>query len=266
MSIIYKTTNLINNKIYIGQSNNKNKNYIGSGRIFLKAVKKYGKNNFIKEILIEGDLTTEELDNLEIKYISEYNSTNKEIGYNIRSGGNGNTEKQNRLIGLFNQNKKLSETTKQKISDSKKNKLASEETKQKMSEQKLGNQLRKGIKHSEEDRINISKGIKKYFESDESHIIASKVAIDRYQKGLLNGNYKIFSEQKFKQKEITELARLINIKTIQVLNTENNEIIIFESLAECRKYFGIKGNNSLINSAKSGKLYRKIYSISYINI
>ena len=49
--VIYKTTNLINGKIYIGQDLENNPNYFGSGLIFKKAILKYGKNNFKKEIL-----------------------------------------------------------------------------------------------------------------------------------------------------------------------------------------------------------------------
>ena len=47
-SFIYKTTNLINGKIYIGQhtTDNINDRYLGSGVYFLRAVKKYGKKNF----------------------------------------------------------------------------------------------------------------------------------------------------------------------------------------------------------------------------
>ena len=40
--IIYKTTNLVNGKIYIGQDSNNNPNYYGSGTLLHKAIKKYG--------------------------------------------------------------------------------------------------------------------------------------------------------------------------------------------------------------------------------
>ena len=49
--IIYKTTNLINNNIYIGQhaTEDINDNYLGSGVALLSDIKKYGKDNFNKE-------------------------------------------------------------------------------------------------------------------------------------------------------------------------------------------------------------------------
>lgn len=50
---LYKTTNLINQKFYIGMHSTKNKDdsYLGSGKILLLAIKKYGRSNFKKEIL-----------------------------------------------------------------------------------------------------------------------------------------------------------------------------------------------------------------------
>ena len=67
--IVYKTTNLINNKIYIGvhrTNTDTDDGYIGCGLskthanrfkkyAFHKAVKKYGASNFIRETLFEFD-------------------------------------------------------------------------------------------------------------------------------------------------------------------------------------------------------------------
>ena len=88
---IYKTTNLVNNKIYIGKkSSNKflGNAYLGSGKLIIRAINKYGKLNFIVEQLATAN-SLDELNNLEKFYIKQYNSTDKTIGYNIALGGNG---------------------------------------------------------------------------------------------------------------------------------------------------------------------------------
>lgn len=86
--IIYKTTNLINGKIYIGKDSINRNDYLGSGVLIKRAIKVYGKNNFKKEILQEcKDLN--ELNLAEIYWINFYNSTNLSIGYNISFGGDG---------------------------------------------------------------------------------------------------------------------------------------------------------------------------------
>ena len=51
--IIYKTTNLTTGKIYVGQDSKNNPNYFGSGKYIFRSIKKYGKENFKKEILCE---------------------------------------------------------------------------------------------------------------------------------------------------------------------------------------------------------------------
>ena len=86
--IIYKTTNLVNNKIYIGQTKTNHSDYLGSGDLISKAVKKYGIHNFKREILEECK-TKEELDTREKYWITLYNSTDKTIGYNLMEGGQG---------------------------------------------------------------------------------------------------------------------------------------------------------------------------------
>lgn len=84
--VIYKVTNLINDKIYVGQNKKNNPNYYRSGKLIKRAVKKYGKDNFKKEILCECN-SLSELNEKEIFWISELNSMNNEIGYNLEAGG-----------------------------------------------------------------------------------------------------------------------------------------------------------------------------------
>ena len=90
---IYITTNKINGKVYVGQHKVKSlfarDNYLGSGgRRYQNAIKKYGKENFSKEIITIA-MTQSEADVLEKYYIKKYDSTNPEKGYNTLVGGQG---------------------------------------------------------------------------------------------------------------------------------------------------------------------------------
>lgn len=69
---IYKTTNSITNEFYVGQhaTSDLDDGYLGSGVDLLQSVKKYGKENFIKEILYIFD-TEEEMNNKEIEIVDE---------------------------------------------------------------------------------------------------------------------------------------------------------------------------------------------------
>lgn len=98
--IIYCATNKINNKKYIGQTirslSRRKTIHIyeskhGSKYYFHQAIKKYGKDNFIWDILLECS-SKEELNEKEEFFIKKYNTMNN--GYNLTRGGqNGGTRK-----------------------------------------------------------------------------------------------------------------------------------------------------------------------------
>ena len=123
---IYKTINLINGKIYIGQDCNNNVYYFGSGFLIKKAIKKYGKINFNKDIL-EYCNNQKQLDEREIYWIDILDARNPKIGYNIEHGGNGSG--------------KVSEITKIKLSNSHKGKKFSKEHRRKISEALKGKSI-----------------------------------------------------------------------------------------------------------------------------
>lgn len=108
--IIYKITNKINGKVYIGQTTKSlekrwvEHKYTNPTRKYLlhKSMDKHGRDNFEIQQLAEA-FTSEELDFLEIKYIKEFNSISPN-GYNLELGGN--------------KYKKLSIEMKEKIRDS----------------------------------------------------------------------------------------------------------------------------------------------------
>lgn len=100
---IYKTTNLITNKIYIGLCTKKSDSsitYLGSGLALKRSIKKHGVDNFKKEIIVESVFFSyPDLQFLEKYFIKEYDSTNPKIGYNISQGGDGNYGEVNGMFG-----------------------------------------------------------------------------------------------------------------------------------------------------------------------
>lgn len=155
---VYKTTNLINGKIYVGQHKKTyfDTNYLGSGYSLAKAINKYGKENFKCEI-IKFCKSKAELDSEEIKYIKLFDSCTPEKGYNISSGGQGGdhgplvnkkiseklkgrpkSEAQKKLLSERNRGKKNSPEARRKISEKNKGKVISEVTRQKISKANKG--------------------------------------------------------------------------------------------------------------------------------
>lgn len=154
---IYKITNNINGKVYIGQSWNiekrwnehKHKNINTHNEHMYYAFMKYGIENFSFEVLKEFENTNypeillqKHLDRIEIMFIKYFDSTNREKGYNKRTGGS---------------NGKHSEESKIKMSKSKKGKQFSEEHKKNLSGEK---HHLFGKHHSEKTKHKMSEAVK----------------------------------------------------------------------------------------------------------
>lgn len=84
---IYKITNRVNNKIYIGkhQTENLDDGYMGSGTLLLRAVEKYGIDKFDKEILYVFD-NEEQMNNMEKEIVTEEFLLREDV-YNLMVGG-----------------------------------------------------------------------------------------------------------------------------------------------------------------------------------
>jgi group I intron endonuclease len=160
--IIYKTTNLINGKIYIGQDSRNDIKYLGSGTILKLAIESYGKENFIKETIEECDINL--LNEREIYWISYFNSINISIGYNCTLGGEGfkgnHSDSTKQKMRNSHTGKQLSAEHKKKISESQKGRIVSDDTKQKISNANKGKQTNKGMPRSEEWKRRISESNK----------------------------------------------------------------------------------------------------------
>lgn len=159
---VYKITNLINGKVYIGQTTRniytrfiEHCSQIHNNYAISNAILKYGRKNFKIEVL-ETAQSIDDLNKKEEFWIEKLNSTDKSIGYNIKLGGD------NKLLSKVTKNKisqahlgKLkgphSNETRQKISKALKNKPKTDEHKKKLSVVKIGK------KHSESAKIKMSK-------------------------------------------------------------------------------------------------------------
>jgi len=165
MFIIYKTTNLINGKIYVGKHTMDRDDYLGSGNLLKRAVKKYGSENFVRETLENCGDNLELLNEREKYWIEKLNSTNLEIGYNIANGSVGGdliSNNPNRDDIIFRMRETLIEYYRN----------LSEEDKLKL--KKFGEDNPNfGNLWNEEQRKNLSE-IKKEYYKDNDHVLKGK--------------------------------------------------------------------------------------------
>jgi len=130
---IYRTTNLINGKFYVGmhQTNNLEDNYLGSGKLLRYAIMKYGINSFRKEILHVFDsreaMLTKEAEIVDEAFLQ------RDDTYNLVSGGKGGFDYINKS-GIVKFKKPHTEETKKKLSAASLGKVHSAETRRKISE------------------------------------------------------------------------------------------------------------------------------------
>ena len=162
---IYKFTNKINNKVYIGldtgtieearryKDHKHSYKNVTRNSYFYKAIRKYGFENFSYEIL-ENCENINDLNDKEIYWISYYNSTDKDCGYNILPGGRGytfNDIKCDKTRETLIENRKKGS---KKANKKRWGKLSPEERKEE-------------IKHLHNENVNKkkSKSLKKYWEN-----------------------------------------------------------------------------------------------------
>lgn len=174
---IYLTTNLINNKKYIGQHRAQvfTENYKGSGKVLKQAFEKYGWSNFKVE-LIEECFSEDDLNQAEIRWIAQFDATHSKEFYNIAYGGAHSWhplqswEKEQRSLQMKKRwedpeyRKEISQMLHEKQKDGKSwmiGKKHSEETKKKMSQSRSGSlHPMYGKIHSKESRQKMSDAAK----------------------------------------------------------------------------------------------------------
>ncbi len=146
---IYKTTCLVNGKVYIGQSIRTGVNfkyYYGSGKIIKKAFDKHGKENFVRQIIMTC-YNQDEANEYEALFIELYSSTVIGIGYNIlKSSWNdlvrrSNEQSQVKGTKTRNQTKESKERQARLASIRLSGRKRTEDTKQRMRESAKGRKM-----------------------------------------------------------------------------------------------------------------------------
>ena len=201
---IYKISNKVNDKIYIGKhkTSNLKDTYLGSGKLIQKAIKKYGKENFEKEILFIFD-NEFDMNNKEKELITEEFCLQENV-YNISPGGQG---------GALRKGFIQSTEIKNKISNSLKGKYLGVPKPKYMGE-KISN-IQKGRKHSLERCQNISNSLKgkkrgkQSLEHKTKRLLATSLNNNGF-KGMLNKKHTEESK-----------AKISNANSKKRLNTEN---------------------------------------------
>lgn len=243
---IYKTTNLVNNKIYIGQTIHDDPKYLGGGRLIKMAIKKYGRENFLKEIL-ETCSKRENLSEREIYWIKKFNSRDPKIGYNMAEGGSSFyvTEESKKKVSeslkgkyvgenAFRYGIRLTEEHKKIISESNSGKKLSDETRKKMSESNLGK------KFSDETRKKMS----------ESH--TGKILTDEHKEkignSLVGRVYLEESIEKLRRNNINKNQK--NSLYVIAKNLQTSEELSFNNSCQASRYFNctrqrIKNNREI---------------------
>lgn len=195
--IVYKTTNTVNGKFYIGKhsTDNLDDGYLGSGVILTRAVKKHGKEQFVREVIRQFDdegeayrFERELIESIGLDPTKCYNACHGGVGFwkgmthtaeakaKISAANKGrkmppgfaakmselmkgralsDTAKQK--LSLINTGRRLTEEVKEKISEGGKGRVVSEETKGRISAARLGQPSpRKGVSLTEETKSKMS--------------------------------------------------------------------------------------------------------------
>ena len=245
---IYKTTNKLNGKYYIGMhsTDNLNDGYLGSGNRLRYSVRKYGEENFEREILEFVD-SREELKKREEEVVNLDEIAKKDC-MNLTIGGEGG----DRRTG-----KKHKKESIEKIRSSLKGKTKSEETKNKIRQSSKGRGLGKKLSQEIKDKISLSKkGIPSKLKGvPRSEEVKRKISENL--KGKNTGKRKPMTEEVKNKIGIANKYKCTK-KVVQI-NKKGNVVRVWNSISEAEKELGTYHIGKVCNGIRktSGGFYWK---------
>ena len=284
---IYKTTNLINNKKYIGKKQSEKfvQEYLGSGRNIRYAIKKYGFENFEVEVLEECN-SLEELNECEIKWIAFYGANKSSEFYKIASGGDGGAlisdlknrepeaykkfiEKCKERTGEKNPNYGNGEKIKGDNNPSKRKEVRERLSKTSSGKNNAMYGVRRerhpmyGKKHSEETKQKIREATIKYFDKkgrkpkknpitkEEFSKICSKAQQKRYENPEERKKMAKYGKENPNYGNGEKVSGGLNGRATKVICIETGEI--FQTITEAAKHAGYKDKRTFSEIIKKGK-------------
>lgn len=227
---VYKTTNLINGKIYVGQKKSDKfvPTYFGSGALIKNALKKYGRDNFKVEV-IETTSSRHDLDEKEKYWIEKLESRWQFGNYNIARGG---------LTSGYDINdlpEWRQKEIKEKLSKAGKGRKHTLETRRKMSKTRTGMKVKRVAPGNRLGAILTEEHKRKLSEAKKGRKLPEeqKRKMSESHKKLVKGKEKEYGER-FKG-YYDNRKRAVDVYKDGIL------ILSFPSVKTCTKYFSDRG-------------------------
>ena len=242
---IYLTTNLINGKKYIGKHFGAiSDSYLGSGTLLQRAITKYGKENFKKEILY---ISKDEKENSEKEreFIKVYDAVKSDMFYNIHEGGDGG----NTMAGWSEERKAEYAAARSIAMTGEKNHRygthLSEETKEKIRQNRDTSYMQ-----TQEYRETMSKAVsgEKNGMYGRNHTEESKKKMSESHMGIAAGEKNGMYGKKGNN--------AINGMWIGMYDVNGNQIRLFKAKTAALEFLGLKGHKQLDKAIKEGTEYK----------
>jgi len=257
--IIYKATNKVSGKCYIGQTvktlENRIYHHISNSKsaihksIFHNALKSYGSDNFEWEVIATAD-TKEQLNELEIYYITKYDSIN--TGYNMVEGGTGGY---NQFAVDANKLKRAGKTWNEIYSD----------TGLAVMKNALSTFTKAGVEYiknlpKEQRIINAKRANKARTDMGYKHSDATKDKMSKAQKGITNTD-------RYGEDAASELKKKISEATKEAMKKVDRDLIGRKSVEARTPFWNKKHENDRNVILEMTKLGSKIKDIMFaINV